>query len=100
MIKHKVILFLVVVGLIVGLIGKLATSNKSSKKEFYSSRYLRPGWNCTDGCIMRIRNKGVYVDNECANMCINKWNRQGCQEYAGSLANSINSGAFMYMNGV
>jgi len=96
MIKHKVILFLVVIGFIVGLIGKLATSDK---KELYS-RYLRPGWNCTDGCIMRIRNKGVYVDNECANMCINRWDRSGCQEYANSLANSINSGATMYMYGV
>jgi hypothetical protein len=100
MMKHKLILFLVGLGLLIGLIDLISKSVSKKKTEAYTSGYLRPGWNCTDGCIIRVRNKGVYVDNECANMCVNKWDRSGCQEYANSLANSINSGAFMYMNGV
>lgn len=59
-----------------------------------------PGGNCTDGCIYRIRNNGVYVDTECQNMCTNSWDEKGYYEYMNSLTDSINSGAYVYMYGV
>jgi hypothetical protein len=59
-----------------------------------------PGGNCTDGCIYRIRNQGVYVDTECQNMCRNNWNEKGYYEYMDSLKDSVNSGAYVYMYGV
>lgn len=55
---------------------------------------------CTDGCIYRPRNSQVYVDEQCQNMCVDKWDSQGYNQYMNSLFTSINDGAFVYKGGL
>ena len=66
-----------------------------------SENFAYPGaTRCTDGCIMRPRNSSVYVDQQCPYMCIDQWTPAGYQRYLNDLKASIQSGAFIYSNGL
>ena len=71
-----------------------------SYKETYSS--------CTDGCIIPIRNQGIYIDNTCQSLCTDDYLPNGVyvdneQEramiYYNNLTDSVNNGQYMYKNG-
>jgi len=47
---------------------------------------------CTDGCIIRVKGKGIYIDNECSKMC----NDGNDGQYQQNLWASIMSEAQMY----
>lgn len=74
-----------------------------------SETYRRP-YNCTDGCIYRQRNRGVFVDSNCQAMCDPEWSlqptikpldpKQQFKLYESNLLSSIGSGAFVYNNGM
>lgn len=72
--------------------------------------YLVPN-RCTDGCIYRQRNRGVFVDTQCMSMCNDQWDftKQGPvaldpyqqnQRYYNNVIDSIASGAFVYDDGL
>jgi hypothetical protein len=69
---------------------------------FTTPQAMMPGYfegtrvRCTDGCMYRTSNKGVYVDNACAQMCMNSDSELAFNEYVSDLTNSINDKAVVY----
>lgn len=91
---------LVVLVIIVALLASMREEYRRIPKFIVPNR-------CTDGCIYRQRNRGVFVDEQCMNMCRDEWDgdrrltpQQQNARYYRSLIKSINSGAFVYDDGL
>jgi len=78
-------------------IGNWWTSNDTMPGYFEGTKQR-----CTDGCMYRIANDGVYVDEQCTNYCMNKYpqnnqrNELSFNLYMNELTKSINDRAITY----
>lgn len=95
-------------GVVIGLVIVLIILALAYKREEYRRipKFIKPN-RCTDGCIYRQRNRGVFVDEQCMNMCRDEWDgsrhltpQQQNARYYRSLLQSVNSGAFVYDDGL
>lgn len=68
---------------------------------------------CTDGCVYRVRDKGVFVDSSCMSRCNDTWEydkrsqqyvyltpKQQNARYFRNLAGSVRDGAYVYQGGL
>jgi hypothetical protein len=62
--------------------------------------YQYKPYNCTDACVIRERNRGTFVDNECQKMCADEWTPQGYDQYVDHLQTSLRSGNSANMFGI
>ena len=99
-----VVFLIMVIILVIALIKKRKESFvKPYRQLVIPSLRFEAGGNCTDGCIYRQRNRGVFVDSECENMCRNWYegpDAQNKKNYFDSVTASINSGANVYQYGI
>ena len=72
--------------------GDFFTTPQATMPGYFEGTRVR----CTDGCVYRTANKGVYVDNACAQMCMNSDSELGFNEYMDDLTESINAKAVVY----
>jgi len=68
--------------------GDFFTQPQAMMPDYFDGTRVR----CTDACVYRIRNQGVYIDNDCYKMC-----GDGDQDkYQRELIQSIESGHVAY----
>ncbi len=99
-----IVMLIVLIMLIIALIKKRKeTFVKPRRQLLIPKQRFEAGGNCTDGCIYRQRNRGVFVDSECENMCRNWYEGNPAatqKDYFDSVTASINSGANVYQYGI